>query len=63
MVHGAYFAEKLGPEIRDWMYKTVREKDPNSKLFMNDFDVVANGIYTQVCKRCLFVHHVHQVQA
>eukprot|EP00795_Rhopilema_esculentum_P004379 gene4379-20601_t len=47
MVHGAYFAEKLGPEIRDWMYKTVREKDPNSKLFMNDFDVVANGIYTQ----------------
>ena len=48
MLHGTFFADKLGPEIRDWMYKTVHDEDPSSKLFLNDFDVVANGIYTQV---------------
>ena len=48
MLHGSYFADKLRPRIRDWMYKTVHKEDPNSKLFVNDFDVAANGIYTQV---------------
>eukprot|EP00112_Aurelia_sp_Birch-Aquarium-sp1_P016710 Seg381.27 transcript_id=Seg381.27/GoldUCD/mRNA.D3Y31 product="Anti-sigma-I factor RsgI6" protein_id=Seg381.27/GoldUCD/D3Y31 len=47
MLHGSYFADKLGPKIRDWMYKRVYKRDPNSKLFVNEFDVVANGIYTQ----------------
>ncbi len=48
MLHGSYFADKLGPNIRDWMYKTVHEEDKKSRLFLNDFDVVANSFFTQV---------------
>ena len=50
MLHGAYFADKLRPKIRDWMFRAVYKEDPNSRLFVNDFDVIANGIYTQVRK-------------
>ena len=48
MLHGSYFADKLGVDIRDWMFKRVHQEDPDSRLFVNDFDVLANGIYTQV---------------
>ena len=50
MLHGSTFSDKLavGTWVREWMYKRAHERDPKAKLFVNDFDVVANGIFTQV---------------
>ena len=48
MLHGSYFAHREGPAIRDWMYSTAAEIDPDVDLFVNDFDVVENGQLTQV---------------
>ena len=48
MLHGSFFADRLGSSIRDWMYKAASEADPDVDLFINDFDVVENGQLTQV---------------
>lgn len=52
MLHGSYFADRQGADIRDWMYKAAAQTDPDVDLFVNDFDVVENGQLTQVtlCK-------------
>eukprot|EP00794_Sanderia_malayensis_P008184 gene8184-9061_t len=47
MLHGSYFADRLGHSIRDWMFKAVHKDDKHSRLFVNDFGVVADGIFTQ----------------
>lgn len=47
MLHGSYFADRQGADIRDWMYKAAAQTDPDVDLFVNDFDVVENGQLTQ----------------
>lgn len=48
MLHGSYFSDHLGPNIRDWMYNTAADMDPKADLFINDFDAVENGLLTEV---------------
>ena len=48
MLHGRFFADKLGKPIREWMFKSAAELDPDADLFINDFDVVENGQLTEV---------------
>ena len=43
MLHGSFFADRLGPDIRDWMFQRTRALDPDVKLFVNDFSVVAGN--------------------
>ena len=52
MLHGQFYVDKLNdPSIREWMFHRVRELDPGVTLFLNDFQVVASSLYTQVRKR------------
>ena len=39
MLHGNYFAERLGPGITFEMARWVREEDPSARLFVNDYDI------------------------
>ncbi|KAK3731070.1 hypothetical protein QZH41_019227, partial [Actinostola sp. cb2023] len=48
MLHGRFFAARLGKPIREWMFKTAAELDPDANLFLNDFDVVENGQLTEL---------------
>ena len=49
MLHGEFYVDKLNdPSIREWMFHRLRELDPGVKPFLNDFEVVASGLYTQV---------------
>lgn len=48
MLHGRFFAERLGKPVREWMFKAAAELDPDADLFVNDFDTVENGQLTQV---------------
>ena len=50
MLHGSFFADREGVVIRDWMYQTAAQIDPDVDLFINDFDIVEYGQLTQVNK-------------
>ena len=54
MLHGSYFSERLKPKnIRDWMFNKSKEMDPQAQLFLNDFDVIENGLLTKVRKEAM----------
>ncbi len=40
MIHGNYYADRLGPEITRDMASWVRQGDPNAVLFLNDYDIL-----------------------
>lgn len=41
MLHGSFFKDRLGEDIRVWMYKRARELDPEAKLFTNEFNILS----------------------
>lgn len=43
MLHGRFFADRLGDDIRDWMFHRSRELDPDVALFLNDYNVLSQG--------------------
>ncbi|XP_064599689.1 anti-sigma-I factor RsgI6-like [Liolophura sinensis] len=44
MLHGNWYATKLNdPDYTKGVFQTVHSIDPNVKLFLNDYNVVANG--------------------
>ena len=40
MIHGNYYADRLGPGITRQMAAWVKEVDPGAKLFLNDYDIL-----------------------
>jgi GH35 family endo-1,4-beta-xylanase len=40
MIHGNYYAERLGPKITLEMAQWVRAEDPGAVLFLNDYDIL-----------------------
>jgi len=41
MLHGSFFADRLGEDIRQWMYGRSRELDPDADLFVNEYNVLS----------------------
>ncbi|KAF8681782.1 hypothetical protein HU200_045220 [Digitaria exilis] len=39
MLHGSFYQDKLGKDIRATMFKTAGELDPDALLFVNDYNV------------------------
>ncbi|VAH95822.1 unnamed protein product [Triticum turgidum subsp. durum] len=39
MLHGSFYQDKLGKDIRATMFKTASELDPDALLFVNDYNV------------------------
>lgn len=40
MIHGNYYADRLGPQITLEMAKWVHAEDPDAKLWLNDYDIL-----------------------
>ena len=40
MIHGNYYAQRLGPGITKQMADWVRQGDPQARLFVNDYDIL-----------------------
>jgi endo-1,4-beta-xylanase len=43
MLHGSFYKDRLGAAIHPWMFQAAQAIDPNCKLFVNDYSVVAGG--------------------
>jgi hypothetical protein len=68
MLHGSFFADRLGKSIREWMFRRAAELDPDADLLINDFDVVENNQLTEVLLSAIIIimiikyyhyHHRH----
>lgn len=46
MLAGSFYQDRLGPDIRRWMFERTRELDPGAQLFINDFSVVSSSVKT-----------------
>lgn len=40
MIHGNYYEDRLGPEITKQMYDWFRQEDPDTPLFVNDYNIL-----------------------
>ena len=40
MIHGNYYADRLGPDITGKMVKWIKATDPRAKLYLNDYDIL-----------------------
>lgn len=43
MLHGSFYKDRLGADIHPWMFQAAQAIDPNCKLFVNDYSVVAGN--------------------
>ena len=43
MLHGSFFRDRLGDAVVPWMFERAQAIDPDARLFLNDFNIVANG--------------------
>ena len=43
MLHGDYYAARLGDDIRVKMFKWVHQADPEARLFVNDYRILNGG--------------------
>jgi GH35 family endo-1,4-beta-xylanase len=52
MLHGSFFADRLGAGIRPWMYERAHALDPGAQLFTNDYNILSvDQAYTRVQTR------------
>ena len=40
MLHGSFFADRLGEPIRAWMFQRARQADPAARLYVNDYAIL-----------------------
>jgi len=43
MLHGSFYKDRLGDSIHTWMFQAANAIDPDCKLFVNDYSVVAGN--------------------
>ncbi len=43
MVHGHFYASRLGEEIRAQMFRWAQEGDPHAVLYVNDYSILSGG--------------------
>ena len=41
MVHGTFYEDKIGEDIRPWMFKETKRLDPSAKLFVNEYNILS----------------------
>lgn len=46
MLHGSFFADRLGADIRPYMFNMVKAIDPSVKTFVNDYNILSGGYST-----------------
>lgn len=57
MIHGNYFAERLGPRITLEMAQWVKAEDPAAQLYLNDYDITTGRMLDK------YVGHIRELLA
>ncbi|KAG4379347.1 hypothetical protein AAZX31_17G218400 [Glycine max] len=60
MLHGSFYQDRLGKDIRANMFKTASQLDPSATLFVNDYHV-EDGCDTRSCPD-KYIHHILDLQ-
>ncbi|RDX92047.1 rsgI6, partial [Mucuna pruriens] len=60
MLHGSFYQDRLGKDIRANMFKTANQLDPSATLFVNDYHV-EDGCDTKSCPD-KYIHHILDLQ-
>ncbi|KAG8491931.1 hypothetical protein CXB51_015237 [Gossypium anomalum] len=60
MLHGSYYQDRLGKDIRANMFKTANQLDPSATLFVNDYHV-EDGCDTRSCPE-RYIEHILDLQ-
>jgi len=47
MIHGNYYEDRLGPEITKWMAEWMHSKDPEAKLYLNEYDITTGNMLSK----------------
>ncbi len=42
MLDGSFYQDRLGPEIRPWMFRRAQELDPDTPLFVNEYGILGS---------------------
>ncbi|XP_022768583.1 uncharacterized protein LOC111312516 isoform X2 [Durio zibethinus] len=60
MLHGSFYQDRLGKDIRATMFKTANQLDPSATLFVNDYHV-EDGCDTRSCPE-KYIEHILDLQ-
>ncbi|KAL2317882.1 hypothetical protein Fmac_031758 [Flemingia macrophylla] len=60
MLHGSFYQDRLGKDIRANMFKTASQLDPSATLFVNDYHV-EDGCDMKSCPE-KYIHHILDLQ-
>lgn len=61
MLHGSFFHDRLGEDIRPWMFKRTHEIDPDAKLFVNEFNILSVDQNFDDVETDEYVRHTRQL--
>lgn len=54
MCNNSFFADRLGYDIRPWMFQAAHAIDPNCMLFLNDYNVINGGYNLSAYKQMAY---------
>ena len=54
MCKNSFFKDRLGTDIRPWMFQATNAIDPNVMLFLNDYNVISNGYNLNIYKQMAY---------
>ncbi|PKU83102.1 Putative Pol polyprotein from transposon element Bs1 [Dendrobium catenatum] len=60
MLHGSFYKDRLGENIRIYMFEEARKLDPSATLFVNDYNV-EDGCDAKASPE-MFIHHILDLQ-
>ena len=47
MIHGGFFAGKLGPQIQPWVFQVSQQLAPEARFFTNEYSIIDNDANTE----------------
>jgi GH35 family endo-1,4-beta-xylanase len=61
MLHGTFFIDRLGKEIRPWMSQQAHQIDPATPLFVNDYNILSVDQHWDHVQTDQYVAHIREL--
>ena len=60
-LHGSFYKDHCGDNIRTWMFKQARALDPNAVLFVNEFNILSVDQSFETVQLDAYMQHIRQL--